>query len=92
MFKNLIKFNIDPILSKDALKKITWQEQCLVTELFNQYLPSRIREIIPVNDMYLVEWDSEDSYMSFITHDLYKQITMLIECHGVTITFLPETV
>lgn len=91
MYKNLVSFNVDPIKSKDALKKIIWQDQCLVSELFTKYLPNNISEMIPVDGAYEISWDTEESYNSFINEDLYKRISDILETHGVTFTFSVRT-
>lgn len=83
----MINFTVDPVKSKDALKKLTWQEQCLATELLCKYLPSHIREMMPVDEGYTLTWVSIESYNSFINEPLYKQINDILDIYGITINF-----
>lgn len=87
MFKNIVNFNVDLEKSKDALKKIIWQDQCLATELMCKYIPNHVKEMVPTPEGFVLTWDSLDSYNNFLNEPLYYKISDLLAVYGVEIIF-----
>lgn len=89
MYKNYFKINIaDSNIFKDILPNTSWQEKDILGKLMADYIPSRLHEIIPVNDYYECRWDSIDSYNEVINTIEYSQIINKLSEYSTNVEWL----
>lgn len=90
MYKNNLKINVNQSFSKDNLINVNWEEQTIIVELINLYLPEHIREILPTNEpnTYSITWDKVESYDRFVSEDLFAKLKKLLDNFQITLEFL----
>lgn len=89
MYKNYVKFTIDPVKSKNIQSDFAWQEQDVISSLLCKYVPEHIKEIVPNNDVYELRWVSDNSYIMLLNDSSFKSIRHNLLNYGIVIEFLP---
>lgn len=87
MFKNLLKIEIKDTEKVVMLQADTsWQEKDIFYVLLNRYIPSKVTEILPLeNRTWLIKWKNQDRFLELIADADYNIILNKIAEYGITV-------
>lgn len=88
MFKNYLIITTSS-QSMRILPDTSWQQKDVLYKLLCDYIPIMIKEIVPMNDKYLITWKDESSYNALLSDRNYIDITKILGEYSISVKFLP---
>lgn len=86
MYKNTVIIHAD---CEDKLQQLSYDINCTNRDQFYDllldYVPLKIREIIPIDQGYSVAWTDKFQYEQFIDDDRYKRIILFLKDYKIRI-------
>ena len=86
MFKNTVLINInDPEQIKVLMYAFDWEDRDDFYLLLLEYVPTVIREIIPIDNSYEILWTDQKYYDQFLLDDRYKKIVSFLNSFNIDV-------
>lgn len=76
MFNNILSVSIENLVGLECLRLNTnWQEKDIFNKLLCDFIPSKITEILPLeNKTYAFKWNDEKYFNELLENTEYKNI------------------
>ena len=73
---------------QEAVTVTSWQDKDVLYRLLNEFIPSKVFEILPLQDsIYEIKWYEKEHAESLLVNDLYLQVTKFLMSYGVTVSW-----